>query len=61
MPDHCAICKERFACDRLEYDCPRLTFPVGNDDELDEQNKRNWAQTYIKAGYKVPKELEGYV
>ena len=60
MSKACNICKERFMCDRLEYDCPREQFPVGNNDELDEQNKRNWAELYKKLGYKIPEELRAY-
>lgn len=57
----CDICRERFMCDRVLYSCPREVAPVGNNDELDEVNKQNWALTYMKSGYKVPKELEVYL
>lgn len=61
MSKACEICKERFMCDRLEYACPRLTFPVGGSDELDEANKRDWAALYKKLGYAIPEELKAYV
>lgn len=56
----CDICKERFMCDRLLYDCPRSSLPEGTEDELSDDDKREWAKTYIRSGYSVPKELQKY-
>ena len=61
MSKECEICRERFGCDRLLYDCPREVLPMGTDDELNDEEKRSWAKTYIKLGYMLPKELEQYV
>lgn len=38
----CSICKERFMCDQLIYDCPRETPPQGPDDELTEEQIKEW-------------------
>ena len=54
----CNLCKERFMCDRLLYECPREEPPSGNVDELDDSSKKEWAETYLKAGYNVPEELQ---
>lgn len=63
MSKPCEICKERFMCDRVLYDCPRETPPTGDVDELDAEEKRKWANVYLKNSeyYNLPKELEAYV
>lgn len=62
MNNPCEICKERFMCDRLIYECPRETPPTGEADELSDEDKREWAKIYIenKDYYSLPKELEVY-
>lgn len=57
----CLKCKERYACDRVLYDCPREDKPNGIEDELTDRDKEMWAVTYKTTGYKVPKELEVYL
>ena len=61
--DACKICKERFMCDRVLYECPRETPPTGGVDELSDEKKKEWARIYIKNKeyYSLPKELEAYV
>ena len=38
----CLICKERYMCDRLLYECPREEKPDGKQDELSPDEKAEW-------------------